>query len=109
MSGEKAIYYPTTEAAVLPYYNNAVTQLAAGLAAKYNISPAVMTILQNHNTSLQQTYEEAIEKNNIAEASTRAKDEEFALAKLDLLRELFRLQRLPHRETLPARARSPPA
>ena len=98
MPGEKAIYYPIREAEILSYYHNAVTQLAGGLATKYGITFDTMINLQTRDLNLQHSYDLAIAKNNTAESSTREKDIELAQAKIDLLNELDRIQRLSNFE-----------
>jgi len=94
MPGEKAIYYPNRESEILVYYHQAVTQLAGALATKYGITFDTMINLQTHDLNMNHAYELALEQKNITEASTATKDIVFAQAKLDLLRELFRIQDL---------------
>jgi len=98
MPGEKAIYYPIREAEILSYYHNAVTQLAGTLATKYGITFDTMINLQTHDLNMNHAYELALEQKNITKASTLAKDITFAQAKIDLLRELDRIQRLSNFE-----------
>ena len=78
----KAIYYPRQDTQVTPYYKNAYTQLdTGGLATKYNISPATMTILQGHNTNIPVVINKANADKQIAKESTKHKQERLESAR----------------------------
>ena len=83
---KKAIYYPRQDTQVTPYYKNAYTQLdTGGLATKYNISPAKMTVLQGHNTNIPLVISKANTDKQISKESTKLKNEELEQARRDLI------------------------
>ena len=88
---KKAIFYPTVETEITPYYDNAVTRLIGtpihpSIAAKYSISAAEMTVVTAHSTDIPKGINKAEADSNTAQESTRLKDEELVQAKIDLLR-----------------------
>jgi len=88
---KKAIFYPTVETEIVPYYENAVnrligTPLLPSLAAKYNVAAAEMALVTAHRTQIPTGINKAVADSNISQESTRLKDEELADGKLDLLR-----------------------
>lgn len=83
---KKAIYYPVQETAVIPFYANAYKKLSGGLATKYAIDTATMTILDNHNSNVPLVIDKAVSDKKIAQQSTALKHDELAKAKKDIMR-----------------------
>ena len=88
---KKAVFYPTVETEITPYYDNAVTRLIGtatqpSLASKYGISAANMTLVSAHRTAIPTRINKAEADSDVAQESTGLKDTELADGKLDLLR-----------------------
>ena len=92
---KKGIFYPTTEGLIKPYYENAATQLIGALGVKYGTDAATITALTGHKTQIPLVIQKAFDDAQLAQGSTNAKNTELATAKVDLLRELNRITRLP--------------
>ena len=92
----KAIFYPVKEADVKTYYANAVTQFTNGLATKYGTPAATLASLTASSTNIDTLMQKAFDDEQQAKSSTVAKNNALATAKLDLLRELNRITRLPN-------------
>ena len=79
---KKAIYYPRQDTQVAPFYKNACIQLdTGGLATKYNILPATMTILQGHSTNIPLAISKANTDKQVSKESNKLKNEELEKAK----------------------------
>ena len=92
---KKRIFYPTTDGAVKPYYDNAATQLIGAVGVKYGTDAATIAALTGHKTQVPLVIQKAFDDAQQAQSSTNAKNTELSTAKLDLLRELNRITRLP--------------
>jgi len=103
-NNRKAIYYPTQDTAVIPYYDNAYKLLEAGLATKYSIDTATMTILQGHNSSIPKIIEKAHADRQLAQESTTLKREELAKGKKDIMRVFVKIVNDPAFEEADAEA-----
>jgi hypothetical protein len=94
---KKAIYYPTQDAQVAPYYKNAYTQLdTGGLATKYGIIPATMTIIQGHNTNIPTVISKANTDKQVSKESNKLKNEELERAKKAIMPIFEAIQAAPN-------------
>lgn len=85
-NSKKAIFYPVQETAVIPFYDNACKKLTGGLATKYAIDIATMSILEGHNTNIPLVIDKALSDKKVAQQSTTLKHGELAKAKKDIMR-----------------------
>lgn len=92
---KKAIFYPRNEGDVPAYYDNAATRLIGALGTKYGTDAATIAALTDHKTKIPQVIQKAFDDAQQAQSSTNAKNTELANSKIDLLRELNRITRLP--------------
>ena len=89
-----AIFYPTPEGKVGPYYDNIYELLGGAMGSKYNISVETLGELDAHNTAIPDVIQTAYDDDQTAQGSTSTKDEELADSKHDMLRELQRIPKL---------------
>ena len=93
----KAIYYPRQDTQVAPFYKNAYTQLdTGGLATKYNILPATMTIIQGHNTNIPLAISKANTDKQVSKESNKLKNEELERAKKAIMPIFEAIQAAPN-------------
>ncbi|MES2731105.1 MAG: hypothetical protein V4714_05125 [Bacteroidota bacterium] len=94
-NSENAIFYPEMDGDVMPYYANLVAQLPA-MAAKYGIDSAIYTALASYSAQMLEALNQAQATQQAAKASIATKNEVFAQAQAQMMRELTRLVSLPN-------------
>jgi hypothetical protein len=91
----KKIFYPRVKGELKDYYDNAADAFAGPLGTKYGTSAGTVTLLNNHKTDGPLKRAKAFADAQIAQMSYDQADAEDAAAKVDMLMEMQRVQRLP--------------
>ena len=90
--GKKKIFYPSQIGATLPYLQNFKDKLTAGLAAKYNSTPAFQTQLATWITDSTAAINKAVADFETFQQSTTLQNELLFTVKDGLLKEIRRIQ-----------------
>jgi hypothetical protein len=92
---KKGIFYPSIESEIPSFYDNAEKQLNL-FKVKYGTSPTVMTAITGYKNQMPLAKMKSDADQQMAKASVQAKNDLFALAKLEIMRELKRITDLPN-------------
>ena len=104
MAKVPAIFYPSEQGEIEPYYNKAADAFAGALGVKYGTSAATILLLNDHKANGPLKRIKAYADTQTAQQSHDESDAEDAAAKTNMLMEMQRVQRLPIWEETDAEA-----